>query len=78
MHHYWQANIIASLWIGGASDKFGRKPLMMLSLIGLAFGFAFTAITPSVKYLFVARAIIGFFAGIGSTGRAYGALWCHA
>ena len=67
------ANIVASLWIGGASDKFGRKPLLMSSLIGLSIGFSLTALTPNVALLFVARATIGFFAGIGSTGRAYGA-----
>ena len=70
------ANIIASLWIGSASDKFGRKPLLVLSLIGLSVGFSGCALTPSMGLLFVARAIIGFFAGVGSTGRAYVADIC--
>ena len=33
------ANIIASLWIGAASDKLGRKPLLVSSLFGMSLGF---------------------------------------
>ena len=65
------ANIAASLWIGAASDRFGRRPLLIVSMFGLAIGFAASALATSMAGLFVARATIGFFAGIGSTGRAY-------
>ena len=65
------ANIFASLWIGTASDWFGRRPLLVLSLLGMACGFFLNAAAPSLHVLFIARFFIGFFAGIGSTGRAY-------
>lgn len=65
------ANIFASLWIGSASDKFGRHPLLVLSLLGMAVAFFANAFALSLHVLFTARFCIGFFAGIGSTGRAY-------
>ena len=70
------ANIIASLWIGAASDKLGRKPLLVSSLFGMSLGFFGTGLTTSIPVLFAARATIGFFAGVGSTARAYVADLC--
>ncbi|KAL1499270.1 hypothetical protein AB1Y20_011480 [Prymnesium parvum] len=72
------ANVVASLWIGAASDMFGRKALLLLSLAGLALGFALTAAASSVFMLTIARGTLGFFAGVGSTGRAYVADVCPA
>eukprot|EP00966_Prymnesium_polylepis_P140027 3234807-Prymnesium_polylepis.1 len=65
------ANIVGSLCTGTASDVFGRKPLLLCSLFGLTLGFAASAFAPSIPMLFVARAVVGFSAGVGSTGRAY-------
>ena len=70
------ANIIASLWIGAASDKLGRKPLLVSSLFGMSLGFFGTGLTTSIPVLFAARATIGFFAGVGSPARAYVADLC--
>ncbi len=65
------ANILASLWIGAASDYLGRRPLILSSLVGISVGFLGTGLTPSMLPLFGARFTIGFFAGVGSTARAY-------
>ena len=70
------SNIVASLWIGAASDTFGRKPLLLFSLLGMCVGFFLTGTTQTIHLLFVARATVGFFAGVGSTGRAYVADIC--
>ena len=49
--------------IGRLSDRFGRKPLLIISVAGTAGSFFLTAIAPSAIWLFVARAIDGITAG---------------
>src|SRR5579872_4182251 len=54
---------IATPVIGRFSDKFGRKPLLVISLIGTAVSFFMAAFAPSAAFLFLARAIDGLTAG---------------
>ncbi len=49
--------------IGRLSDKYGRKPLLVLSLIGTAVSFLMMAFAPSAIFLFLARALDGITAG---------------
>lgn len=49
--------------IGRLSDKYGRKPLLLLSLAGTVVSFLTMAWAPSVLFLFIARAIDGITAG---------------
>lgn len=49
--------------IGRLSDKYGRKPLLVISLAGTAASFFMTAFAPSALFLFLARALDGITAG---------------
>ncbi len=49
--------------IGRLSDKYGRKPLLIVSLLGTALSFFMTAFAPSAAILFLARALDGITAG---------------
>lgn len=49
--------------IGRLSDKFGRKPLLVISLAGTALSFFMAAFAPSAAFLFLARALDGLTAG---------------
>src|SRR3989304_8511123 len=49
--------------IGRLSDKYGRKPLLVISIIGTALSFIIMAFAPSAIFLFVARALDGLTAG---------------
>lgn len=49
--------------IGRLSDKYGRKPLLLLSISGTAISFILMAIAPSAIFLFIARALDGITAG---------------
>lgn len=54
---------ISTPLIGRLSDKYGRKPLLIISLLGTALSFFMTAFAPSAAILFLARALDGITAG---------------
>jgi MFS family permease len=49
--------------IGRLSDKYGRKPLLLISITGTALSFFLMAFAPSAIFLFLARALDGITAG---------------
>lgn len=49
--------------IGRMSDRFGRRPLLLISLAGTAVSFFIMAKAPSAAFLFFARALDGLTAG---------------
>jgi MFS family permease len=49
--------------IGRLSDKYGRKPLLMISLMGTALSFLMMAFARTAAILFIARALDGITAG---------------
>jgi MFS family permease len=68
---YAGSNVAASFWVGAASDTFGRRRMMLVSVIGVAMGFLGCGLAPSLSWLFLARGWVGFWSGVGSVGRAY-------
>jgi MFS family permease len=54
---------IATPIIGRLSDKYGRRPLLLISIIGTAVSFFMTAFAPNAFFLFFARALDGLTAG---------------
>ncbi len=49
--------------IGRMSDKYGRRPLLLISIIGTAISFFLTAFAPNAAFLFFARMLDGLTAG---------------
>src|SRR3990172_819990 len=49
--------------IGRMSDKYGRRPLLIISILGTALSFFIMAFAPSAIFLFLARALDGITAG---------------
>ncbi len=54
---------LATPLIGRLSDKYGRKPLLLISISGTALSFLMMAFAPSALFLFLARALDGITAG---------------
>lgn len=54
---------IATPVIGRLSDKYGRKPLLLISIAGTAVSFITMAFAPNAAFLFIARALDGLTAG---------------
>ena len=45
--------------LGGLSDRFGRRPVLLISLLGLGIDYIFLAFAPTIFWLFVGRIIAG-------------------
>jgi MFS family permease len=54
---------LATPVIGKLSDKYGRRPLLILSIAGTAVSFFMAAFAPSAFFLYLARALDGITAG---------------
>jgi DHA1 family tetracycline resistance protein-like MFS transporter len=57
--------------LGSLSDRFGRRPVLILSNLGLAADYALMALAPSLAWLFVGRLIAGVTSASFSTASAY-------
>ena len=57
--------------LGALSDRFGRRPVVLLSNFGLALDYVLMALAPSLIWLFVGRVISGITSASVSTAFAY-------
>jgi MFS transporter, DHA1 family, tetracycline resistance protein len=57
--------------LGALSDRFGRRPVVLLSNLGLALDYVLMALAPSLTWLFVGRVISGITSASISTAFAY-------
>jgi DHA1 family tetracycline resistance protein-like MFS transporter len=62
--------IFASV-LGGLSDKFGRRPIILFSLLGFAGNFFLQAWAPTIMWLFVGRLLSGVTGASITTASAY-------
>lgn len=62
--------IFSPLW-GSLSDRIGRRPVIMIGLLGGGLSYVLFAFSTSLIWLFVARALAGVFGGNISTAHAY-------
>lgn len=57
--------------IGGLSDRYGRRPVLLASLFGFGIDYLFLAFAPSIGWLFVGRTLAGLMGASFTTGGAY-------
>jgi DHA1 family tetracycline resistance protein-like MFS transporter len=62
---------LCSPLLGALSDRYGRRPVILISCLGLGLDYVFMAVAPSLTLLFVGRVISGITAATISTAFAY-------
>ncbi len=62
---------IFSPLLGALSDRYGRRPIILISCLGLGLDYVFMALAPSLGWLFVGRVISGITSATLGTTFAY-------
>ncbi len=57
--------------IGNLSDRFGRRPVLIASLLAIGFDYLLTGLAPTILWLFIARFLSGIAGASYSTVNAY-------
>jgi DHA1 family tetracycline resistance protein-like MFS transporter len=57
--------------IGNLSDRYGRRPVLLLSLLGFGIDYIFLSLAPTIGWLFVGRIIAGITGASFTTASAY-------
>lgn len=57
--------------VGNLSDKFGRRPIILISLFAFSLDYLFLAFAPTIEWLFVGRIIAGLTGASITTATAY-------
>ncbi len=57
--------------LGGLSDKFGRRPVLLIALLGLGLDYLVIVFAPTMAWLFIARIISGICGSSMTVANAY-------
>ena len=68
---YAMVQFVFAPMIGNLSDRYGRRPVLLMSLLGFGIDYLFLALAPTYGLLFVGRVIAGFTGASFTTASAY-------
>lgn len=68
---YAIANFLAMPFLGALSDRYGRRPVLLVSIAMLGVDMVIMGLAPTVAVLFFGRALAGFFSATVSVANAY-------
>lgn len=68
---YASMQFLFSPLIGSLSDRYGRRPVLLFSMLGFGLDYLFLAFAPSIFWLFVGRTISGITGASITTASAY-------
>ncbi len=68
---YASMQFLFSPVLGGLSDRFGRRPIILISLFGLGVDYIFLFLAPDLFWLFIGRVIAGICGASFTTASAY-------
>ncbi len=68
---YYLMNFLASPALGSLSDRFGRRPIILISLAALGVDYVILALAPNLWWLVLARAVSGTFGATVTAASAY-------
>jgi DHA1 family tetracycline resistance protein-like MFS transporter len=68
---YASMQFLFSPALGNLSDQYGRRPILLFSLLGFGIDYLFMAFAPTIWWLFVGRTIAGIAGASTTTATAY-------
>lgn len=68
---YAGMQFLFSPFLGNLSDRYGRKPVLILSLVGICIDYLIMGFAPTIGWLFLGRLLSGFGGASFTTGAAY-------
>ena len=68
---YAAMQFLFSPLIGNLSDHYGRRPILLMSVLGLGIDYVFMCFAPDIWWLLVGRAVAGMFGASFTTAAAY-------
>lgn len=68
---YSAAQFVSAFYLGRLSDRIGRRPVLLASLVGSAVSLAMTGLAGSLAFLLLSRVLAGAFGGSITTAQAY-------
>ncbi|MDB5156668.1 MAG: Tetracycline resistance protein class [Mucilaginibacter sp.] len=68
---YASMQLVFASIMGSLSDRYGRRPVLLISLFGFSIDYLFMAFAPSIAWLFVGRFIAGVTGASTATATAY-------
>jgi DHA1 family tetracycline resistance protein-like MFS transporter len=68
---YAFVQFICAPLLGNLSDRYGRRPVLLFSLLGFGIDYLLLAFAPTIGWLFVGRIIAGFTGASFTTASAY-------
>jgi len=68
---YASMQLLFASIIGALSDKYGRRPVLLISLLGFSIDYLFMAFAPTIAWLFLGRFIAGIAGASNATATAY-------
>ncbi len=71
MFAYAFVQFIFAPLLGSLSDKYGRRPVLLISLLGFGIDYLFLAMAPSYGWLFIGRILAGITGASFTTATAY-------
>ncbi len=71
MFVYGLAQFLCAPIVGNLSDRFGRRPVLILSLVAIGIDYLLTGLAPTIAWLFVARLLSGMAGAAYPTANAY-------
>lgn len=71
MFAYSIVQFLSAPIMGGLSDQYGRRPVLLISLFGFAIDYLLLALAPNIFWLFIGRIIAGITGASFTTATAY-------
>ncbi|MEM6928942.1 MAG: TCR/Tet family MFS transporter [Myxococcota bacterium] len=68
---YAMMQVLFAPLVGSLSDRYGRRPVLLVSLCGFACSYLILAVAPSLPWLFAGRALAGITGATITTANAY-------